>query len=153
VEDLETILELDDKHLEQMGVPMGHKLKLVKRIKEIRVSKGLHVPPSRQGGERDKPKPTAPASTTKVEPNANSGGVGTENQEKKQTSSEGGFGGENTLLDGFYDEEEQARQFQAALNAWRTGGTKQEEKKEEKPEKKVSICWFMCVARAVCWGI
>jgi SAM domain (Sterile alpha motif) len=36
VEDLETILELDEKHLEQMGVPMGHKLKLVKRIKEIR---------------------------------------------------------------------------------------------------------------------
>jgi hypothetical protein len=106
VEDLETILELDDKHLEQMGVPMGHKLKLVKRIKEIRVSKGLHVPPSRQGGEREKPAPTA----AKVEPNANSGGVGTENQEKKQ-SSEGGVGGENTLLDGFYDEEEQARQF------------------------------------------
>ena len=106
VEDLETILELDDKHLEQMGVPMGHKLKLVKRIKEIRVSKGLHVPPSRQGGEREKPTPTA----AKVEPNANSGGVGTENQEKKQ-SSEGGVGGENTLLDGFYDEEEQARQF------------------------------------------
>jgi hypothetical protein len=154
VEDLETILELDDKHLEQMGVPMGHKLKLVKRIKEIRVSKGLHVPPSRQGGERDKPKPTAPASTTKVEPNANSGGVGTENQEKKQSTSEGGVGGENTLLDGFYDEEEQARQFQAALNAWRTGGAKQEEKKEEKQEKKVSsICRFMCVARAVCWGV
>ena len=134
MEDLETILELDDKHLEQMGVPMGHKLKLVKRIKEIRVSKGLHVPPSRQGGEREKPKPTA----AKVEPNANSGGVGTENTEKNQ-SSEGGVGGENTLLDGFYDEEEQARQFQAALNAWRTGGTKQEEKKEEKQEKKVSI--------------
>lgn len=152
MEDLETILELDDKHLEQMGVPMGHKLKLVKRIKEIRVSKGLHVPPSRQGGERDKPKPTASA---KVEPNANSGGVGTENQEKKQSStSEGGVGGENTLLDGFYDEEEQARQFQAALNAWRTGGAKQEEKKEEKPEKKVSsICRFKCEARAVCWGI
>jgi hypothetical protein len=151
VEDLETILELDDKHLEQMGVPMGHKLKLVKRIKEIRVSKGLYVPPSRQGGERDKPKPTA---TTKVEPNANSGGVGTDNQEKKQSSSEGGVGGENTLLDGFYDEEEQARQFQAALNAWRTGGSKQEEKKEEKQEKKVSsICRFMSVARAICWGI
>ena len=85
-------------------------------------------------------------------------GLGTENQEKKQSTSEGGVGGENTLLDGFYDEEEQARQFQAALNAWRTGGTKQEEKKEEKkeekPEKKVSsICRFMCVARAVCWGV
>lgn len=47
VEDLETILELDEKHLEQMGVPMGHKLKLVKRIKEIRTEKGMYVPPSR----------------------------------------------------------------------------------------------------------
>lgn len=36
VEDLETILELDDKHLEQMSVPLGHKLKMMKRIKEIR---------------------------------------------------------------------------------------------------------------------
>ena len=77
VEDLETILELDDKHLEQMGVPMGHKLKLMKRIKEIRTDKGMYVPPSRQGGTREKPQP-------KPEPNANSGGVGTENQENKK---------------------------------------------------------------------
>jgi hypothetical protein len=41
VEDLETILELDDKHLEQMSVPMGHKLKILKRIKEIRQEKGM----------------------------------------------------------------------------------------------------------------
>jgi hypothetical protein len=36
VEDLETILELDEKHLEQMGVPLGHKLKIMKRIKDQR---------------------------------------------------------------------------------------------------------------------
>lgn len=54
VEDLETILELDDKHLEQMSVPMGHKLKIIKRIKEIRTEKGMYVPPSRQGGTREK---------------------------------------------------------------------------------------------------
>ena len=47
VEDLETILELDDKHLEQMSVPLGHKLKIMKRIKEIRLEKGMYVPPSR----------------------------------------------------------------------------------------------------------
>lgn len=47
VEDLETILEMDDKHLEQMGVPLGHKLKMLKRIKEVRVDKGMYVPPSR----------------------------------------------------------------------------------------------------------
>lgn len=36
VEDLETILEMDEKHLEQMSVPLGHKLKIMKKIKEIR---------------------------------------------------------------------------------------------------------------------
>jgi len=49
VEDLETILEMDDKHLELLSVPLGHKLKMLKRIKEIRQSKGMYVPPSRQG--------------------------------------------------------------------------------------------------------
>ncbi len=47
VEDLETILEMDEKHLEQMSVPLGHKLKIMKRIKEIRNEKGMYVPPSR----------------------------------------------------------------------------------------------------------
>ena len=35
VEDLETILELQDEHLEMMGVPLGHKLKIMKKIKEL----------------------------------------------------------------------------------------------------------------------
>jgi hypothetical protein len=47
IEDLETILEMDDKHLKQLSVPMGHKLKIMKRIKEIRTERGLYVPPSR----------------------------------------------------------------------------------------------------------
>ena len=47
VEDLETILEMDEKHLEQMSVPLGHKLKIMKKIKEIRQEKGMSVPPSR----------------------------------------------------------------------------------------------------------
>ena len=34
VEDLETIMELNEKHLEQMGIPLGHKLKIMKKIKE-----------------------------------------------------------------------------------------------------------------------
>lgn len=54
VEDLETILEMDEKHLEQMNVPLGHKLKIMKRIKDIRKDKGMTVPDSRQGGARPK---------------------------------------------------------------------------------------------------
>ena len=48
--------------------------------------------------------------------------------------------GGGSLLDGDYDEAEQARAFQEALAAWRKGGTSknaEEEKKEEKVEKKV----------------
>ena len=47
VEDLETILELDEKHLELMNVPLGHKLKIMKRIKEMRKSMGMSIPESR----------------------------------------------------------------------------------------------------------
>lgn len=48
VDDLEIVLELDDKHLEQMSIPMGHKLKIMKRIKDIRRDRGMEVPESRQ---------------------------------------------------------------------------------------------------------
>ena len=45
-------MELDDKHLEQMNIPLGHKLKIMKRIKDIRRDRGMTVPESRQGGTR-----------------------------------------------------------------------------------------------------
>ena len=49
VEDLEIILELDEKHLETMSIPLGHKLKIMKKIKDLRKEKGLSIPESRQG--------------------------------------------------------------------------------------------------------
>ena len=48
VEDQETILELEENHIEQMGIPLGHKLKIIKRIKEVRIEKGMSVPQSAQ---------------------------------------------------------------------------------------------------------
>ena len=36
IEDEETILELNDTHLDALGVPLGHKLKMLKRIKTVR---------------------------------------------------------------------------------------------------------------------
>lgn len=35
-EDLDTILELNEEYLETLGIPLGHKLKIVKRIKELK---------------------------------------------------------------------------------------------------------------------
>lgn len=39
-EDLETILELNEQHLETIGVPLGHKLKIMKKIKDIKDERG-----------------------------------------------------------------------------------------------------------------
>lgn len=36
IEDQETILELNDEHLDALSVPLGHKLKILKRIKILR---------------------------------------------------------------------------------------------------------------------
>jgi hypothetical protein len=44
VEDLETILELNEEHIELMAIPLGHKLKIMKRIKDMRAEKGMSVP-------------------------------------------------------------------------------------------------------------
>lgn len=54
IEDTETILELQTSHIEQMGIPLGHKLKIMKKIKEMRASRGMSIPQSAQG-ERPKP--------------------------------------------------------------------------------------------------
>ena len=50
---METILEMKDEHIEQMGIPLGHKLKIIKKIKDLRTQKGMSVPQSRQGTRRD----------------------------------------------------------------------------------------------------
>ena len=37
---MDIIMELDEKHLEQMQIPLGHKLKIMKKIKDVRVANG-----------------------------------------------------------------------------------------------------------------
>jgi len=48
VEDMEIILELNDSHLDAMSIPLGHKLKIIKKIKEVRAVKGMSVPEARE---------------------------------------------------------------------------------------------------------
>lgn len=36
IEDYETVLELNDSHLDAIGIPLGYKLKIIKRIKTLR---------------------------------------------------------------------------------------------------------------------
>jgi len=36
IEDMETILELNDGHLDALAIPLGNKLKILKKIKSLR---------------------------------------------------------------------------------------------------------------------
>lgn len=95
IEDKETILELNESHLEQMGLPLGHKLKIMKKIKEFKKKEPSVIAPTQVNPTQ---KVSAAASTTQSSDN---------------------------LLDGEYNEEENKKEFQAALLAWRNAGKPQ----------------------------
>lgn len=107
IEDTETILELNESHLEEMGLPLGHKLKIMKRIKE---TKKKEVPVQQN---------TAPISTQA-------------NEQKSASASASTTQNSNNLLDGVYDEEQNKREFQEALMAWRNTGNKNNPAEEAK---------------------
>lgn len=104
IEDRETILELQEEHLEQMNLPLGHKLKIMKKIKELKKKEA----PVIQQTVNSAPKVSSAATTQSVAQSDN-------------------------LLSGEYDEEANKREFQEALDAWRTGGKKTEPSKSEDP--------------------
>ena len=52
IEDYETVLELNDSHLDAIGIPLGYKLKIIKRIKTMRQERGMSTPESRQGSRQ-----------------------------------------------------------------------------------------------------
>ena len=104
-----------------MGVPLGHKLKIIKRIKDMRKDKGMSVPESRQGQREQKNNVESNIRAyakqdyeVLPEPNMSSGGVGTENEDKSQKT-----GGSNakgvSLLEGGYDEAQSHNDFLEAL--------------------------------------
>lgn len=106
IEDHETILELKEEHLEQMHLPLGHKLKIMKRIKDLNKQAAPKVSQVSQASAVSAGSSTASAAAT--EPVAQS----------------------DNLLDGVYDEEANKKEFQAALDAWRNAGKKESSLKQ-----------------------
>jgi hypothetical protein len=131
IEDLETILELNDTHLESLGVPLGYKLKILKRIKTIRQEKGMTLPESRQ-------RPDSAMSTVSAASIADSVHSLTQpkksalKQPKKEVKAVEKKDS-NELIEGEFDEAESHNSFLKALNAWR--GVKDEPETKEKGVK------------------
>ena len=66
ITELETILELQDFHLDAMEIPLGYKLKILKRIKLIRQEKGMTAPESRGRPESALTRPESATSAISV---------------------------------------------------------------------------------------
>jgi len=108
-DDMESVLEMQDPHMDAMGIAMGHKLKIAKRIRELKPPPTPPQPRSaRSSMRRAQFSPSAP---TVAEPApATAGG---------------------SLLDGVYDEEAEAAGFAAAVMAWRQGAAAEAAPAEE----------------------
>lgn len=90
-EDIDSILELKDEHFQFMQLPLGHKLKILKRVRELRKEALLDVEQEISDVEQK----TTEAQVTK--------------EENKE------------LVDGTYNEEESHKEFLKAREAWLKG--------------------------------
>jgi hypothetical protein len=108
IEDRETILELNELHLEQMNLPLGHKLKILKKIKEAKKKDEENQPPVQLKPQQKSSSAEASSDTTSIQQS-------------------------NNLLDGDYDEEANKREFQEALNAWRNTGKPEPHEEKKQP--------------------
>jgi len=138
-----------------MGIPLGHKLKIVKRIKELREAEGLSVPASAQSTRskieeikyedgmstrpatqvqyEELPGPTEPS--TIMTEDIHSNNISKKKHVSFKDVPDSNVGMPATLKEGAYNEEESHNGFLEALNAWRNAGKTPEE--ITKPDKKV----------------
>ena len=101
-----------------MGIPLGHKLKIIKKIKDLRTSRGMSVSSSRQGtrNEDSYSKQNSVEAGTPLARGDTSTQSNTISQE--QLSSQ-----PSSLKNGNFDEAASHNHFLEALNEWRSNNT------------------------------
>ncbi len=124
IEDLETVLELNDQHLDAIGIPLGYKLKIIKRIKTLRQEKGMTVPESRQGQRQHadnvatEARQVTNADYSELPPPSKE--IPQKSALKNRTESVSQANNDyNQLAEGTFDEAQSHQSFLEALNAWR----------------------------------
>jgi len=137
-DDLETVMEIQTKHLVDMKIPAGHQIKLTKRIENLRAND-----PNRSM-RNSLPTATPTKSTTSSQSTTNTAGV---NVQQIKSNAESYYGsktndyvqlaeptremaigddrkGGGELLGGTFNEAESHQSFLEALNEWRSGKAK-----------------------------
>ena len=131
IEETEVILELNEQHLEAMRIPLGHKLKIMKRIKELQKDT---ADVSKVGAEAKMPTKSSLVKHSELEALPEpTGGVGVETSAQANMGSQG-----NSLMQGEFNEAQSHQYFLEALKEWRSGGaTASGDNKENQVENSV----------------
>lgn len=118
---MDVVKEMEEQHMQQIGMAAGHILKLRKRLAEMKPSQAKRVEPSRKVSFSSE--------------------VAQHVSPPERESQEAGGGFSMNLLEGNFNEEDSAASFQEALQAWRQGG-KPADSLEKVPAAKASVGSF-----------
>mmetsp|Transcript_66129 Transcript_66129/g.166779 ORF Transcript_66129/g.166779 Transcript_66129/m.166779 type:complete len:454 (+) Transcript_66129:129-1490(+) len=105
---MDVVMEMQESHMREIGMAVGHILKLQKRLAELR-------PPVPE-------KPTVASVVAQSPMNASGRRVTFGGTEATATPKASASGQSGSLASGNFDEAESAASFQEALRAWREGG-------------------------------
>lgn len=124
---MDVLRDMEEHHMQSIGMAAGHILKLRKRISELR-PQPVPVPPA-----------ASPTDASASQRRVTFGATEKQAIPKAPTAVSTG-GGPTKLSDGAFDEEESAASFQEALRAWREGG-KAKESNEDSASKAGGSFW------------
>lgn len=119
---MDVVKEMEEQHMQQIGMAAGHILKLRKRLAEMKPNQAKRVEPSRKVSFSSE--------------------VAQHVSPPERESQEAGGGFSMNLLEGNFNEEDSAASFQEALQAWRQGGKPADSRKEKVPAAKASVGSF-----------
>eukprot|EP00435_Cladocopium_sp_Y103_P033355 s1889_g8.t1 len=116
---MDVVKEMEEQHMQQIGMAAGHILKLRRRLAEMKPNQAKRVEPSRKVSFSSE--------------------VAQQASPPERASQEAGFS--MNLLEGNFNEEDSAASFQEALQAWRQGA-KPADSLEKVPAAKASVGSF-----------
>jgi len=141
-DDLETVMEIQTKHLVDMKIPAGHQIKLTKRIENLRANNPNNS--MRNTLPTPTQKATSQVATDRIKSNAESyyGQKANDYIQLAEPTREMAIGDDRKeggeLLQGAFNEAESHQSFLEALNEWRSGKAKPVEAEKKEPRAKES---------------
>lgn len=114
IDDMEIVLELTEDHLANLSVPLGHRLKIMKKIRELRSMSGTYT---------NNIKPSSAVKLEKSETKNELEPLPYEGEKAIASNTQNTQASTGNLLDGEYNEAESYNMFKEALDNFRKAGS------------------------------